>query len=275
MRYFLRVLKSTAKATLISQWRFLSWTGFALRFFPPLLNLGVAWVLYNTLFKGQTSQTFIDATNSSDYFSFVLIGSIFFVYVTSTLFVVGRALFWERMQGTIEALFLSPINYVAYMLGITVAAFGSSTLDLSILFSVGYAFGFRVSHINIPLLISGFVLMMFSLFGLGLIINAITLTFRDRTNTANTLSIVLLVFSGIVCPITLMPNWAQIISKAIPFTYAIDIIRTALISRSEAISVSWHVVNLVTLACIYVVIGIVLLRRIEKNCKKNALLTAF
>jgi len=273
MRHFLRVMKSTAKASLISQWRFFRWGGMGLRLFPPLLNLGVAWALYNNMFKGATSTDFVVATNSSDYFSFVLVGSIFYVYIVSSLFGLGRAMFWERAQGTIEALFLSPMNHVAYMLGIAAAAFITSTVDVLLLFFLGNVLGFRVQHIDAILLISGVLLMIFALFGLGLIVNAITLTFRDRVNTANTLMTVLLVFSGIVCPIAMMPGWAQIIGKTVPFTYGLDILRASLIYKSEFANVLSNIAGIMALASLYVVIGVILLERIKKNSRKKAQLT--
>jgi len=273
MWHFLRVMKSTAKASLISQWRFFRWGGMGLRLFPPLLNLGVAWALVNIMFKDGPSQEFLNAVHNPDYLSFVLVGSIFYVYIVSSLFGLGRAMFWERAQGTIEALFLSPMNFVAYMIGIAVASFTTSTVDVILLFFLGNVLGFRVHHIDVLLLISGILLMILALFGLGLIVNAITLTFRDRVNTANTLMTVLLVFSGIVCPIAIMPGWAQIVSKVVPFTYGLDILRASLIYNSDFISVLSNIVGIMALASLYIIIGIILLKRIEKNSKKKALLT--
>ena len=275
MWHFLRVVNSTMKATLISQWRFFSWSGLVLRSFPALFNLGVGWVLYNTMFDGRTLPDFVEATGSSDYFSFILVGSIFFVYVVSSLFSLGRAMLWERAQGTLEALFLSPISHVAYMLGVAIAAFGMSTMDFITLLLIGYILGFRVQHINVVWLMIGLMLMFFALFGLGLIVNAITLTFRDRTNTANTLTLILLVFSGIVCPTRLMPQWAQVISKVVPFSYGLDILRNALIHKTDYFNMISYIFNMIFLASFFVVIGMISLRRIEKNSKKNASLTAF
>lgn len=239
--------------------------------FPPLLNLGVAWALVNNMFKG--APEFFRVTNSTDYFSFVFVGSIFYIYIVSSLFGLGRAMFWERAQGTIEALFLSPMNYVAYMTGIAAASFATSTFDVILFFLLGNVLGFRVQHIDMLLLVIGVLLMLLALFGLGLIVNAITLTFRDRVNTANTLMTVLLVFSGIVCPIALMPEWAQIISKTVPFTYGLDVLRTALLYESDVANILGNIMSIALLASLYIMIGIILLKRIEKNSRKKALLT--
>jgi len=165
------------------------------------------------------------------------------------------------------------MNYVAYMTGIAAASFATSTFDVVLFFLLGNVLGFRVQHIDMLLLVIGVLLMLLSLFGLGLIVNAITLTFRDRVNTANTLMTVLLVFSGIVCPIALMPEWAQIASKTVPFTYGLDILRTALLYKSDVANILGNIMNITLLASLYIIIGILLLDRIEKNSKKKALLT--
>jgi ABC-type polysaccharide/polyol phosphate export permease len=84
---------------------------------------------------------------------------------------------------------------------------------------------------------------------------------------------VLLVFSGIVCPIALMPEWAQILSKIVPFTYDLDILRSALIYRSDIANILTNTMNITLLASLYIIIGIILLKRIERNSRKKALLT--
>ncbi|MFQ6074139.1 MAG: ABC transporter permease [Candidatus Bathyarchaeia archaeon] len=269
-----RVLAATAKVNLIMSWRFFSWTGFALRFWLPILTLGAAWVLYNQVYQGVTSTEFGKAAGASDYLSFIVIGNAFYVFVFAAAFVVGRVMFWERASGTIEATFMTPMNRLAYMAGVMTAASINSSIDLISVFLIGLVFGFQATSFNAVLFLAGVLLTTVALFGIGLMANAITLSLRDRTTTSNSLMLLFLVFSGIVCPVELMPTWAQMISKVLPLTYGIRVIRASLlgISVQEAF---YDLAVLSVLGIIFVGAGALTLRLIERNLRKKALFSVF
>lgn len=270
----LRVVVATAKVNLTMTWRFFSWTGFALRFFLPIMTFGAAWVLYNQVYRGVLSPEFENAVGSIGYLSFITIGNAFYVFVFAAAFVVGRVMFWERAMGTIEATFMTPMNRLAYMAGVMVAAAVNSLIDFIAVFIVGMLFGFQVTSFNVPLFFSSALLTALALFGMGLMVNAITLSFRDRTTTSNTLMILFMVFSGIVCPVELMPHWAQIISKVLPLTYGIKVMRSSLL-RIATFDAIYDLATLSILGAVYIGIGALTLRLIERNLKKKALLSVF
>lgn len=275
VRHSLRVIASTARINLIMTWRFFSWTGFGLRFFTPLMTLGAAWVLYNVVYASQKLvPEFGSAVGSSGYLSFITVGNAFYVFVFAAAFVVGRVMFWERATGTIEATFLSPMSRLAYMSGIMVAAATNSLIDFAAVFVLGSAFGFRIGSFAAPLFFCSLLLTAFSLFGIGLITNAITLTFRDRTTTANSLMILFMVFCGLVCPVELMPSWAQLISKALPLTYGIRLMRASLLGMGT-VDAAYDILVLLVLGVVYLVVGIITLAQIEKNLRKKALFSVF
>jgi len=272
--YSFRVVAATAKVNLIMTWRFFSWSGFALRFWAPIMTLGAAWVLYNQVYRGVTSSEFGIAAGASGYLPFIIIGNAFYVFVFAAAFVVGRVMFWERAMGTIEATFMTPMNRLAYMTGVMTAAGINSSVDLIAVFLIGLLFGFQATAFNTALFFAGLFLTAFALFGIGLMTNAITLTFRDRTNTANSLMILFLVFSGIVCPVELMPTWAQMISKALPLTYGIRVIRASLLGVRVQDAFN-DLAVLFVLGIIFVGVGALTLRLIERNLKKKALFSVF
>jgi ABC-2 type transport system permease protein len=270
----LRVVAASTKFNLILSWRFFNLSGFALRFFSPIMTIGAAWVLLNLVYHGATSSAFGSAIGTSSYLSFITVGNAFYVFVFGASFVVGRVMFWERVQGTIEATFMTPMSRLAYMTGVMVSAGINSSVDFVAVFVIGLAFGFQASSFNVPILLSSLLLTAFALFGIGLITNAITLTFRDRTTTANTLMTVFMVFSGIVCPVELMPQWAQWISTVLPLTYGIRLMRASLFGIG-GLDAMYNLGMLVFLGVIYVGLGAVTLRLIERNLKRKALFSVF
>jgi ABC-2 type transport system permease protein len=255
------------------QWRFFNVTGFALRFFTPIMTLGAAWVLYNVVYRTGVLEPGV-GVGSSGYLSFITVGNAFYVFVFAAAFVVGRVMFWERATGTIEATFLSPMSRLAYMSGIMVAAGTNSLVDFTAVLLIGLAFGFQITVFNAPLFFCSLLLTAFGLFGIGLITNAITLTFRDRTTTANSLMTLFMVFCGLVCPVALMPGWAQMISKALPLTYGVELMRASMLGLGT-VNVTYDIVALLILGVIYFVIGAITLRKIETNLRKKALFSVF
>jgi ABC-2 type transport system permease protein len=270
----IRVIASTARYNVIMTWRFFSWMGFALRFATPLMTLGAAWILFNYVYKGIISAEFGTAIGSSGYLSFITIGNAFYVFTFAAAFVVGRVMFWERATGTIEATFMTPMSRLAYMAGIMLAAAINALVDFIAVFLIGLAFGFQITQFNTLLFVEGLLLTYFALFGIGLIANAITLTFRDRVTTANTLQVLFMVFSGIVCPIEFMPVWAQLIGKALPLTYGIRLTRASMLNIGTADAPN-DILMLILLGVVYFAVGAITLRLIERNLKKKALFSVF
>lgn len=169
---------------------------------------------------------------------------------------------------------MTPMSRLAYMSGIMVAAATNSLVDFTAVFLLGLAFGFRIALFNAPLFLCSLLLTAFGLFGIGLITNAVTLTFRDRTTTANSLMILFMVFCGLVCPVEFMPSWAQLISKALPLTYGIRLMRASLLGIGT-VDPTYDILALLILGVIYVALGAVTLAQIEKNLRKRALFSVF
>ncbi len=183
-------------------------------------------------------------------------------------------MFWDRASGTLEAVMMTPTSAFAYMTGRMLAAFGTATLNLLIMFGLGFALGFHVGNLNTPIFAIAIILMVISLFGLGLVVNAVTLIFRDRVNTANTLTTLILVFSGIVAPLQLMPSWVQIAGSTIPFTYALNLMRSSLLATGSI--VNYGDLLLLTITSVaYLAAGYFLLHSTVKAIRRRALYAAF
>lgn len=268
----LRVILSTIKYNFISFYRVFALSSFALRFFMPLLSIGTAWILYYRVFDQQISTSF-DELAYTDYLTFVVVGNAVFVYIYASVFYTGRALFFSRLEGVLDLLFLSPMSRVAFMIGATGMGMINATLDFLVLMVIGIVFGIDVTSINYLIYLSGMIITLVSLFGLGLVVNGITLSLRDRVNTSNFLQAMLYTFSGVVVPVEMMPGWAQAISRVSPLTYGLRIIRGSFQKNVEFADFYHEFAMLLILSVVMLVIGVYCLKAIEKNLKKHATLT--
>lgn len=272
----IRVIKATAKYNLIAFYRIFSWTSFALRFFVPFMTLATAWIFYNVIFGSEKLKSSFRVYASVDYLTFIIIGQAVFVYMYATVFQVGRVFFWERMGGTIEAFYLTPASRRAYMLGHVCYAMLNATIDFLVVLLAGILiFGARVDHLNFLLLILGVILTVISLFGVGMVVNGITLSLRDRTNTANILTLVFLLFSGAIAPVEMLPFWGRLIGLVLPLTYSLKIIRGSVQQGVTIDDFMGEIMILLAISAILLILGFSFLARIERSLKKQAELTVF
>lgn len=270
----LRVIIATAKYNFIGFYRVFSLSSFALRFFMPLLTIGTAWILYYRVFNGQISSEFGQFAYT-DYLTFVILGNAAFVYIYACIFTTGRALFFSRLFGVLDCLFLTPMPRFAYMLGSTSMGMLNATFDFLVLMGIGLAFGMDLSSVNYLVFFSGMLMTLAALFGLGLVVNGVTLTLRDRVNTVNFLQTILYAFSGVVVPVEMMPGWAQLVSKISPLTYGLRIIRGSLRPGTAITDFQGEFNILVVMSVIFIIAGVYFLDAIEKNLKKHSRLTVF
>ena len=71
-----------------------------------------------------------------------------------------------------------------------------------------------------------------------------------------------------------MPSWAQLISKALPLTYGIRLMRASLLGMGT-VDAAYDILALLVLGVVYLVVGIITLAQIEKNLRKKALFSVF
>jgi ABC-2 type transport system permease protein len=269
-----RVIFSSAKYSLIVFYRVARASSIALRFFMPLLSIGTAWILYNKVFHGQISSEFGQYAYTN-YLTFVIVGNAVFVYIYAGVFVTGRVMFFDRMQGVLDPLFLTPMSRVGYMMGAVLMGMANASVDFLVLMGVGIAFGIDLSSLNFTVFVCGLIMTLVALFGLGLVVNGITLTLRDQVNTANFLQSVLYTFSGVVVPVQMMPGWAQVISNLSPLTYGLKIVRGSLHSGVKLSDFQQEFAALLIMSVIMLAVGIYFLKIIEKNLKKHSKLAVF
>ena len=270
--YFLRVVFATMKFNLIAHYRVFRALSFLMRFFMPLLSIGTAWILYNKVFCGQISSEFGQFAYT-DYLTFVIVGNAVFIYIYAGVFVTGRTMFFARMQGILDPLFLTPMSRVGYMMGSVLMGVLDSTVDFLVLLGVGLLFGIHLSSMNVTVFLAGLSMTLLALFGVGMVVNGVTLTLRDQINTANFLQTILYTFSGVVVPVEMMPGWAQAVSSLSPLTYGLRIVRGSLRSGVVLSDFSYEFKVLIVMSVVLLFIGVFFLKAIEKNLKKSSKLT--
>jgi ABC-2 type transport system permease protein len=180
-----------------------------------------------------------------DYFGAAFIGLIVFALV----FVITSVSFLrERSQGTLERLFASPLRrgeiVVGYMLGFTVVALVQAVLVL--LFSL-YVLKIHNSG-SVFLIFAMELLLVLAAVNLGIFLSTFARTEFQAVQFIPLVIAPLLLLSGVIIPVTSEPQWMQVISNALPLTYAVDGLRDIMMKGADLSSSALQLDALVVFA---------------------------
>jgi ABC-2 type transport system permease protein len=151
-----------------------------------------------------------------------VIGSLTLVLViTLTAFAVVR----EREIGTLEQIMVTPIRPAEFILGKTLPFFLIGLFDVSLIAAVG-SLWFKVPFRGqVPVLLTGVVLFLVCMLGVGLLISTVSSTQQQAMVTSFFYIMPAITFSGFGFPISTMPKWMQYITYALPLRYFLVVLR--------------------------------------------------
>jgi ABC-2 type transport system permease protein len=222
-----------------------------------------AFFMYNLLFKGSMKASFAHYAGTSDYISFVIVGTAVYLYVVRTCLNVSRSLITELRTGTLESIMIAPFNRVQYFVGNMLQQVVTTSGEIIIAIIVSIPFGLRFPNFNPISFIVVFIISLFSFFSLSMVLACIMLYFKDTYISQNTLFYVLFLLCGITFPVQYLPGVIRGISNLIPITGAVNLIRgSALLGLGVNAQLGTIIYSFI-LSVIYCFIGFKLIKRIE------------
>ncbi|HEX6197165.1 MAG TPA: ABC transporter permease, partial [Jiangellaceae bacterium] len=192
---------------------------------PVWLAVGLAQpVLYLVLF-GPLLGAFAGQLGMNPY-TLLVPGLLVLQAVVGSLF-VGFGLLTDMRDGVLDAQRVTPVSRWALLGGRTLYDVVDSAVQGLILVVLGFAFGMRADAAGV---IVGFVLVLlltaaFCAAGYGL---ALTLKNEQSFGVlVNSISLPVLLLSGILIPMSVAPAWLQVISAVLPTTHIVNGVRAA------------------------------------------------
>jgi drug efflux transport system permease protein len=151
-----------------------------------------------------------------------IIGSLTLVLVvTLTAFAVVR----EREIGTLEQIMVTPIRPAEFILGKTLPFFLIGLFDVSLIGTVGTLWFQVPFRGQILVLLTGAVLFLLCMLGVGLLISTVSSTQQQAMVTSFFFIMPAITFSGFGFPISTMPQWLQYFTYLSPLRYFLVVLR--------------------------------------------------
>jgi len=167
------------------------------------------------------------------FFSYMYVGNALYMYVAEVLFGVTWVIHDDREHYmTLKQIYIAPISFYAYILGRAAIKIAITSVGVLITLAFGILVldvGINVGEIDWLLLVGSLVLGLGCLCIIGLGLGGITfLTARHGQGINEGIAGIFYVLSGVIFPISILPSWAQSISKVLPVTYWMEAVRRGL-----------------------------------------------
>ncbi len=222
---------------------------------------------------GPRSGTLAQTTGTSDVVTFTVIGYVFMGFLNVSLWGMGFSLRKEQYWGTLETIFVSPTPRWVYVMGQALHSVLHQGLILLIQAGlIGLTFGLSINGWGLLPAFGVLALMLLALFGLGIMVAAVILVVKEGWMVAEGLDTIVSMITPIAYPLAVMPAMLKPLSFLMPTTYGISAIRHFLIGEKLPWGLGLTLTGLIFLSALWIVLGILVFRRMDKKVRREGTL---
>jgi ABC-2 type transport system permease protein len=230
----------------------------------------IAWLIYSV--AGALAVSLIGRDQHNEKLLVVLvIGTIFWNYLSLVFEFIAETVQWERWEGTLEYTMMAPVRRYSQLLGSAFYAIAYGLVHTTFILTILWLFfQLDLSHANFGTAIVFMLLGSFSFVGLGMATAVLPLMYVERgAQMAFVLQSVLLLVSGVYYSIDVLPGWMQVLSHISPATYVLDGVRKGLIEGKGVGPLLGDVWPLVLMGVVLIPLGIWIFGIAERYAKRT------
>jgi ABC-2 type transport system permease protein len=214
--------------------------GFFLQFAGSFLSAFTWYVISQMVQPGSLHQAGLGDT---DYFSFVLVGLAFHLYLQSSLGAFANKIRQEQLTGTLEALLTTPTNVSLIISASSVWDFVVASMRLLIYLLFGVMLGVKIVWGNFGPAVLVLILTIVSFSSIGILSASLILYFK-RGDPLNFLIVSThTLLGGVLFPTELLQRWPWVawLSDLLPLTYALRAVRRTLLAGASLAEISTEI----------------------------------
>ncbi len=202
-----------------------------------VLVRGVQPALWLLIFGQVWTRTRAIPTENLSYLEFMTPGILAQSVLFVAIFTGGMTLIWERDLGIVHKFLASPVPRTAIVLGKALGCGVRCLSQIAIVYGLALLLGVQLYlHPLAILQVVAIVLVGAANFCIFSLIIGCVVKSRDRfTGIGQLITMPLFFASNAIYPLSLMPNWLQIISSINPLTYEVDALRSVMLPKSSSL----------------------------------------
>ena len=244
-------------------------------FIWPALQLASAYYTFQPFSGSSTvAHQWSLATNPRTIFLFFTTGMLGYTFFWSLVQSAWHFSF-ERFNGTLELLFLSPANRFMLVLANGAAALIQSVW-LFFVFTIGIILLVGGLHVaNAAMFLVAFLGLLIPAIAWATFLNSLFIFSRDSGFLYTILDDPMSFLAGVKIPLLAFPFWVRLIGLIFPLTTSLIILRGALLEGADIIALSGQLLFLLVFSALLLLLSVFLLKRGEEHARKSGSLTLF
>jgi len=215
---------------------------------------------------------FAGYSGTTDYISFILIGTALSNFINAVFWGMGYALKNDMDAGVLESNWLAPISRPLLLVGHTFTNLVVTAItSVLMLIIAALLFGFEPTGNALAALVT-VIPMLIGLYGFGFAFAAIVMIMREANTLVDVSSFLTQILSGADFPVTVLPKWLLPISLVLPLTYGFDAVRGYLLGTNTLLPLMIEFIVMVIFMVVMIVVGLFAFRKLERYVRRRGTL---
>ncbi len=235
------------------------------------------YLLYGlVLIGGRYSENLAQLVGTGDVVAFIFTGYIMMGFIGTAVWAMGFSMRREQWFGTLEAIYITPASRLGQVLGMALHSTVHQGAGTIIQFIFIYAtFGLALNVGGILPALGIFALMMFALYGFGIVISALSLILKEGWIVSDSFYSIMTILSPVAYPLIVLPTLAQQASAIFPTAPALIGMRSFLIENYVPEVVDDVFLHLIVLSAAWILFGVFVFHLADKYVRKRGMLKKF
>ena len=223
------------------------------------------WLIASFLFQEEILHSTSYYIGETTYFTYAVVGILFYSLAVATLMNVGRALITEVREGTLISLLLTPYNVLVYFVGVFLEQVWRTLLEFFVLLGISLLLGAELGHISLWEWMIGISFTLFVCFCMSIFLANIMLQMRDTYISQNTLFVCISFLCGITFPREILPSGLRAVGELIPVTQSLEVFRILCFMPENQSELPMLIAKGMVSASIYFLLGLTWYKRTERK----------
>jgi ABC-2 type transport system permease protein len=250
---------------------------FVRQLISPLVFL-IPFLIYGIVLVGENgySENLAQLVGTGDVVTFIFTGYIMMGFIGTAVWAMGFSIRRERWFGTLEAIYVTPTSRLVQVLGMALHSTAHQIIGTIIQLVVIYlTFGLSLKIEGVLPALGIFALMMFALYGFGIVISALGLLLKEGWVVSDILYSTMTILSPVAYPLIVLPTIAQQASAIFPTAPALIGMRSFLMVNYQQEAFGNVFLHLLVLGAAWILFGVVVFKVTDKYVRKKGMLRKF
>lgn len=209
------------------------------------------------------------------YFQYVIVGMALAGLLETTVGSSMGAARRDQVEGTLEAIASLPVSSRTLGAGWMLYPMANAMIGLVVVFALAWPLGLSGIDANWPVAALAMVLSVIVFAAFGFFGTALVLGYQQGAGVVPLGLAILSLFSGVLFPVEVMPQWLQTLASLSPLTHALDAMRGALLHDASISDISRSLIVLTGFAVVLLPLGLVALEVGLRRARRTGGLSRF